>query len=138
MDLYALAGEVRSALAGVTPTLRVYEFGADIVQPPAAALFMYDATLHPHETFGPGGVWLEGPRLFVVVRDPNPRTSSKALAAYLRRTGASSVKAALEGYAWTQADVCTVTQIDVLRPFKIGGADLAGAELHLDFYGTGT
>lgn len=137
MDLYQVATKVGTALAGVTPTLRRYPYGATRVEAPAAVFTLPDS-IDFHQAYGVGASKLTDAAVLVLVRDTNRRESFKTLAGYVAATGAGSVKAALEGYAagatW---DALTVTSVD-FDVVTMAGADYLAALFHLDIFGTGT
>jgi hypothetical protein len=136
VDLYALAGEVNTALAGVTPTLRRYPYGTKKIEAPAA-VFALPSTIDYHQAYGTGSAKLEDAAVLVMVRDLERRQSFRDLAGYVAPTGAGSVKAALEGFAWTTCHVATVTRVD-FDVLTMASADYLTALFHVDFIGAGT
>lgn len=135
MDLYAIAGQVGTALAIPTPSLRVYPYGTLKIEAPAAVFTLPDS-IDYHQAYGTGAAKLTDAAVLVMIRDNERRNSFKTLANYVKPTGATSVKAALEGYAYTACDTVTVTRVD-FDILGMGGADFLTALFHLDIFGTG-
>lgn len=131
-----MAGQVGSALAVPTPALRVYPYGTLKVEPPAA-VFVLPSSIDFHQSYGTGAEKIMDAGALLMVRDHARRASFKALADYCRPTGAGSVKAALEGYAYTACDVVTVTSVE-FDIITMDGAAYLSALFHLDIFGTGT
>lgn len=137
MDLYALAGQMGTALSSVTPALRVYPYGADKIEATGAG-----AVVTMPENYGPAG-YGRGARhvskigVLVCVRAGaagRPRRASlKALYGYCAETGTASVLKAVEDYAYTACVPGTMawtgTTFDVVT---IAGADYLSALLEFD------
>lgn len=136
MDLYTVATQVGAALAPVTPKLRVYPYGTTSIEAPGAVFTLPDS-MDFHQGGGTGAEKISDAAVLVMIRDNNRRNSFKTLSDYVKATGASSVKAALEGYAYTACDTLTVTRVD-FDILGMSGADYLTALFHLDIFGNGS
>jgi hypothetical protein len=136
VDLYAVATEVGTALATVTPKLRLYPYGTAKIEAPAA-VFTLPESIDYHQAYGNGAARITDAAVLVMVRDNVRREAFKSLAGFVRPTGAASIKAALEGYAWTSCDALTVTRVD-FDILGMAGADYLTALFHLDIFGNGS
>jgi hypothetical protein len=101
--------EIETALKTITG-LRVGRWG-DTVRIPGALVTLPES-VKAHGGYGVGFTVIEGLMVLVLAAKPESRTALDALAPYVRETGASSIKAKLESYAWTTMDDVTVTQVD--------------------------
>jgi len=133
-----VATKVGLALATPTPKLRVYPYGTPKIEAPAAVVTLPE-TLNLHETYGQGVTSFRDLAVLVMVRDLVRREAFKTLANYVKPTGATSVKAALESYvpaaqAW---DSLTVTSVD-FDVVTMDGAPFLTALFHLDIIGNAT
>jgi hypothetical protein len=135
VDLFNVATQVGLALAIPTPTLRVYPYGTVKIEAPAAVFTLPDS-IDYHQAYGTGAARITDAAVLVMIRDSQRRASFKTLADYVKPSGATSVKAALEGYAYTACDVVTVTRVD-FDVIGMSGADYLTALFHLDIFGTG-
>jgi hypothetical protein len=135
VDLYSVATQIGAALATVTPALRVYPYGTVKIEAPAAVFALPDS-LDYHQSYGTGAEKISDAAVLVMLRDHTRRTSFKTLSDYVKPTGSTSVKAALETYAYTTCDNVTVTRVD-FDIIGMGGADYLSALFHLDIFGTG-
>lgn len=135
MDLYAVTTALGVQLRTITG-LRVYEYGTNDVQPPAAIVSLPDLSIDYHQAYGAGMGKLSDVVVIVLVRDNNRRSAFKDLSYYVKPTGTKSVKAALENGTYSAMDVVTVTRVD-FDSITWNGADYLAAEFHLDITGTG-
>lgn len=133
MDLNAVMDELGEELDTIAG-LRVYDFPSDHITPPAAVLAWPDEITYD-ETYGRGMDRLTLP-VVVLVGKASDRASRDTLAAYADGSGASSVKAVLEGGTYTSCDSVRVmrAEFDVVR---IAGVDYAAAVFDLDVAGQG-
>jgi hypothetical protein len=135
MDLYQLATEVGTALAAVTPALRVYPFGAAKIEAPAVVVTMPDE--YKPAGYGRGARHVSGLGVLVCVRATAAgrpyRASIKQLYGYLAETGTTSIVKAVEDYTYTACVPGTMawsrTSFDVI---SIAGADYLSALLEFD------
>lgn len=135
MNLDGVVSDLRAAL-GTIPALRVAEWGASSINTPAGLVL-------PPERIQYGTTYGDGcdryPDLWVMVLVANP-TSWRAfteLAPYCAGIGASSVRAAIEGFAYTACDPQTVKvtegEFDVV---KYAGVPYLAGIFHVDITGT--
>lgn len=103
MDLFALATQMGTALGAVTPTLRVYPYGTDKIEAPAAVVTLPDE--YGPAGYGRGARHVTGISVLVCVRSTaagRPRRASMAqLYGYTAETGTTSIVKAIEDYAYT-------------------------------------
>lgn len=129
-----MSGEIRTALAGITG-LRVPPWGVEAVQPPAALVTLPER-VDFDETYGRGKDRYPDLQVVILVGMAEERASLKKLAGYIAGSGAASVKAVLEAYAWTTCDSVRVVFCDFPRATYAGTPYLAAA-FHLDIIGRG-
>jgi hypothetical protein len=134
VDLYAVSEELRTAL-GTIAGLRTPPWGVEAVQAPAALVTLPER-VDFDETYGRGKDRYPDLEVVILVGAPEQRASIKALAAYVAGSGAKSVKAVLEAYAWTTCDSVRVVFADFPRATYAGTPYLAAA-FHLDIIGRG-
>lgn len=134
MNLDQVAGEIGTALGSIDG-LTVPEWGVRRVVPPFALISLperidYDAT------YGRGSDRIEDWTVLVLLARPEDPGTRTAIAEYADGSGAKSVKAAIEGYAYAACDSVTVTsaEFDVV---KYDGVDYLAAMFHLDITGRG-
>lgn len=133
MDLAAVMDQVGDALDTIDG-LRVFRYPPDSLTPPAAVVD-YPEDLTFDETYGRGQDRLTVPVILYVGRWTD-RSSRDHLAAYCAGSGAESVKAAVEAFAYTECDTVRVTQAE-FEPHTIGGVQYVAAIFELDVAGTG-
>ena len=135
MNLDDVIGELRAALDTIDG-LRVAEWGAAKVSAPAAVVLPPER-IEYGTTYGAGcdrypDVWV-----MVLVDDPTNWRAFKELAPYCAGSGSSSVRAVVEGYAYTACDPQTVKvtegEFDVV---KYAGIPYLAAIFHIDITGT--
>lgn len=133
MILGTVMDEVGTAL-GTISGLRVYDFPADQISPPAAVLAYPDQVTYDG-TYGRGMDRLTIPVL-VMVGKVEDRTARDNLVPYADGSGSKSIKAAVEAGTYTACDTVRVTQVtfDVVT---VGGVDYAAALFDLDITGPG-
>lgn len=132
MDLEAVMGELELAL-GTVSSLRVLTIG-DKVTPPAAFI-TYPPGIDFDATYGRGSDTMEL-QAVVVVGKTVARETRKALAAYCIGAGTDSVKAALEAYAYTTAEVVHVPHVD-FDVQAVAGVDFMAAIFTIQITGQG-
>jgi len=110
VDLAAVMDEMGTALETIDG-LRVFPYSADRITPPAAIVAWPDE-IDYDQTMSRGSDSLVLP-VWVVVGKVDARSARDALAAYLAGSGASSVKAALDGGTYTACDSVRVAKAHV-------------------------
>lgn len=130
LDLNGLMDALGVALATI-PGLRVQDYPASSISPPAAvvglpSILEYDATM------GRGFDHVVVP-VTLLVGMASDRSARDALSAYLAGTGASSVKAALDGKLSGAVSSARVmgASVDVIT---LAGNDYLGATFDVDIY----
>lgn len=113
--------------------LRVVTVGDKVVPP--AAFITYPPGIDFDGTYGRGTDAIELQAVVVVGRTV-ARETRRALAAYCAGSGSSSVKAALESYAYTEADVVDVPHAD-FDVWPIAGVDYMAAIFEVKITGQG-
>lgn len=134
MILADLMDEVGTALEAIDG-LRVYPYYIDRVAPPAAVVGWPDP-LTFDASFGRGSDRLTLP-IYVVVGKVDARSARDQLSAYLAGSGVTSVKAAVDGGTYTEADSVTVREARV-EVLTIASVDYLAAVFDVDCYGTGS
>lgn len=135
MNLTDVVGELRAAV-GTIAGLRVPAWGEQSITPPAA-LVLPPNRIEFGTTYGDTcdrypDVWV-----LVLVPDPDDWRAYAQLAPYCDGSGASSVRAAIEGYAYTACDPQTVKVADAeFDVVKYAGIPYLAAVFHVDLTGT--
>lgn len=133
LDLNAVMDAIGARLVGVTG-LRVYDYGADLASPPAAIVSL-PKTVEYDVVAGRGADRIVIP-ITVLVGRISDRAARDQLGAYLAGTGASSIKAAIEGSdsnlgGAAQTVRVTEATVDVVT---INAVDYLGASFDLEVY----
>lgn len=134
MDVQAVVEEIGETLGGIDG-LRVYDFPADSVTPPAAIVVLPDEVIYD-ETYGRGMDRMTVPVLLVAGRQSD-RAAAKKIAGYMSGAGSTSVKAVINAVpAWTAMDTVRVmrSEFDVAT---VGGVDYFAALFDFDITGSG-
>lgn len=133
MDINAVMDQIGTQLDTISG-LRVYDYLADSVAPPAAIVY-FPQELEFDQTYGRGMDRLTLPILVVVGR-VSDRASRDKLVAYANGSGSSSIKAVVESGTYTAFHTVRVTMVefDIAR---INEVDYAGALFMLDIAGQG-
>lgn len=134
VDLNAVMDAIGTRLVGVTG-LRVYDYAADAVSPPAAIVALPE-TVEYDVTAGRGADRVVIP-VTVLVGKVSDRSARDQLAQYVSGTGAQSIKTAIEG--GTDANLggvahtvrITEARIDVVT---IGAIEYLGASFDVEVY----
>lgn len=132
MELLAFNAEMKTTLDGIAG-LRAYSWENDAASPPAAVLpaperIVYRTTYRGYQTF-------ERYPIVLFVARLQARTALTDLGPYVAATGASSIRAVVEGHAWVNADTVVVEDCDI-TPVTMAGIDYLGAVFHLTVTGT--
>jgi hypothetical protein len=135
MDLEAVSTEIRTALGTITG-LRTPPWGVEQVQAPAAIVALPERVSFD-ETYGRGKDMYPDLPVVVLVGAPEDRASRKSLAAYAAGSGAKSVKAVLEAYAWTTCDNVTVESCEFNAGATFNAVPYLAAIFHLKIIGRG-
>jgi hypothetical protein len=136
MDLTDVIDDIRGALDTITG-LRVPEWGVQKISPPAA-LIMPPERIDYDETYGRGKDRYPDIEVMVMVANPTTWRAFQELAPYLDGSGAKSVKAAIEAYAYTACDPQSVrvawAEVDVVA---YAGTPYLAAIFHTELIGNG-
>lgn len=135
MDLEDVSEEIRTALDTITD-LRVPPWGVERIPSPAAVVALPER-INFDETYGRGKDAYEDLAVVVLVAQPESRASRKTIAAYADGSGAKSVKAVLEGYAWTACESVHVAWCEFDASATYAGTPYLAAIFHLDIIGKG-
>lgn len=127
-------GEVAAA-ADTISGLRVYAWGARSVTAPAAMVTLPEEIIYD-STYGRGLDDIRDLILIVLVGQADARMATKNLAAYAAGAGAKSIKAAVDGYAYTEADSVTVTRC-TFETVTLAKTDYLAALFHINITGPG-
>lgn len=134
MNLADVMDELGAALDTIDG-LRVTAWPADRIQVPAA-IVGYPISGTFDVTMGRGVDQLEIP-VAVVVSRVSARAARDALAPYCDGSGASSVKAALQGATYTAASSVRVRGVE-FDPFDYNAVQYLAATFAVDVYGSGS
>ena len=115
--------------------LRVYDFPADHITPPAA-VFAYPYGGDFDLTAGRGSDTITLP-VWVIEGRMNDRASRDNLAPYADGAGAKSVKAVIEAGTYTAFDVVRVAGWET-DPYRAAGIDYAATRFDLEIAGDGS
>lgn len=132
MNLLTVITEIEAALDTITP-LHVLVVGEKLAPP--AAYVAWPGSIEFDKTYGRGSDAIELQAVLVVGRTVD-RAIRKDLAAYCAGSGASSVKAAVDGYAYTEADSVTVTGVE-FDVVENAGIDYIAALFSISVLGSG-
>ena len=133
-----MTGQLRAALSTI-PGLRVPAWGITAIQAPAGIVALPDRLLFDQTYHGGaarGTDTFKDVPIVVLVGAPTERSSILAVAKYVAGSGPQSVKAALEGYAYTACDFVHVEFAEFDVP-KYAGIDYLAATFHTDIVGNG-
>lgn len=133
MQIDTVMDQLGEAL-GTIEGLRVFPYWADKVVPPAAIVGFPDSITFD-ETMRRGGDRAEFPVIVVVARRDG-RSSRGRMAGYVAGSGASSVKAAIEGHAPSGYHSARVSRAE-LGVASIAGVEHLSATFSVDIIGTG-
>jgi hypothetical protein len=136
MDLNDVVGEIRAALDTIAG-LRVPEWGVQSITPPAA-LVLPPERIDFDDTYGRGKDRYPDMEAVVLVANPTTWRAMEMLAPYADGSGAQSVKAAIEGYAFTACDPESVRVAYVeFEVATYAGTPYLAAIFHIELTGTG-
>lgn len=133
MDVGAVMTEIETPLK--TIGLRTAVWGVKTISPPAAIITLPDA-VDFHGGYGVGSTRIRDLMVVVLVGRADARSALKTLMPYCAETGTKSVKASLEGYAFTTFDVITVESVE-FDTVTYGDVPYLAAMFHTDIVGKG-
>jgi hypothetical protein len=134
MDTGAVIAEVETALRTITG-LRVTPWGVKNVHVPAAMVTLPES-VDFHQTYGVGSTRMKDLIVLVLASRADARSAVTTLAPYVAELGAKSIKAKLEGYAWTTLEVMTVLSVE-FDAVEFAGNPYLAAMFHTDIAGRG-
>jgi hypothetical protein len=134
MDLNAVMNQIGTRLDTIAG-LRVHDYQADTITPPAAMIVMPDE-IEFDKTYGRGMDKIMLPML-VVVGKASDRAARDNLAAYASGSGSVSIKAVVEGGTYTAFDVVRVARAE-FDTVRIAGNDYLAALFDLEIFGSGS
>lgn len=125
-----------AAAADTITGLRTFGYPPDSTPPVPSFIVSYPDTIEFDRTYGRGSDAMTVPTVLLVGR-VNDRAARTNLAKYLAGAGAQSVKAALQGHAYTSCDSVHVRRVavDVVR---MGTVDYLAATFTNEIYGPGS
>lgn len=132
MDLDLLMTEIGTALDTITG-LRIAKVGEKPIPP--AAYVAYPSEIVYDATYGRGSDTM-ALEVVVVVGKTVDRTARKHIAAYCNGSGSASIKATLDGYAWTKCDSLRVSKVE-FDVVSIAAVDHMAAIFSIDITGSG-
>jgi hypothetical protein len=134
MNLTDVMDEVAAAVDEITG-LRMFAYPPGSLVAPAGAV-SYPDSIDYDQTYGRGVDRISALPVIVVVGKATERAARNSVSAYTAGGGDRSVKAHLEGRAWTSCDDVSVTtaRFDV---YTIAGVDYLAALFSLDIIGPG-
>ena len=133
IDLGAVMDAIGTRLVGVTG-LRVYDYAADAASPPAAIVAL-PTTVEYDAVMGRGADRVVIP-VTVLVGKVSERAARDKLAAYVSGTGASSIKAAVEGSDATLGGAAQTVRVAEARidVVTIGAVEYLGASFDVEVF----
>lgn len=131
MNLAAVMDEIGDALDTIAG-LRVFAYSADRITPPAAVVGWPDPLTYD-QAFARGADRIDLP-IYLMVGRVDARSARDDLAAYLDGTGASSVKAVVDGATYTACDSVRVASATV-EAITVADIEYLGAVFTVDIIG---
>ena len=135
MNVDEVAAELGAALDTI-PDLNVPEWGVQRVSPPFAVVPLPERVDYD-DTYQRGTDRIEDWPVMVLVPHPTKPEARRAIAPYADGSGAQSVKAAVEAYAFT---ACTTPRVEwsEFDVVSFAGTDYLAAIFHLNIKGPGS
>jgi hypothetical protein len=130
VDVMAQLGDALDTIEG----LRVYRYPPDSIAAPAG-IVAYPESINFAAAYQRGMDRITIP-VVIVVGAASDRASARQLAEFASGSGARSVKAVIDGHAYTAADSVTVTSADV-DVFAMGDIPYIAATFEVDVVGPG-
>ena len=134
MKIKDVIAELRAAL-GTVAGLRVPEFGVSQIQTPAAVV-AFPQRVEYDKSYKRGMDMLPDVPIVVLVGRASDRSAHAKITAYADGAGASSVKAALEAYAYTKIFTLVVTWAE-FEEVEYAGTPYQGIIFHCEITGNG-
>jgi hypothetical protein len=133
LDLTAVMDALGARLVGVTG-LRVYDYAADNAAPPAAIVSL-PRSVEYDSTAGRGVDRIVIP-VTILVGKVSERAARDKLGAYIAGSGASSIKAAVEGSGGDLGGVAQTVRVmeATVDVVTIGAVDYLGASFDVEVY----
>lgn len=136
MNLDDVAEELRAALKTIDG-LRVPPWGVESVSPPAALVGL-PVQINFDETYVRGSDRYPDVEIYVLAGKPDDRSSRRVIAPFVAGSGSSSVKQAIESYAYTSCDAESVRVTSCeFEAVKFAGVPYLAAIFHVDLTGDG-
>jgi hypothetical protein len=135
MDLNAVSDEIRTALGTITG-LRAPAWGVKRVEAPAALVALPERIVFD-ETYGRGKDHYPDVSVVLLIGSAEERAAIKNMAPFVAGSGAKSIKAALEAYAWTTLESLTVEWCEFEPSMTFAGTPYLAAIFHLKIIGKG-
>lgn len=141
MDINAVKTGLATQAGTVTPALNAFGFVPDSIIPPC--FFTGEVDIEYDKAFNRGLDELMV-TCYILVGYSFSEPAQKLLDGYLKGSGPSSLKAAIEGtpgIPQTLGGACDdlhVVRVQAYRPYQLGGSDYVGAELIVRVIGSGT
>lgn len=134
MNLATVMDELGDALDTITG-LRVYRYPPKAVRPPVGIVAFPD-DIDYNTSYKRGMDRLSIP-IIIIVGDAYARASAAELIDYMAGSGAESIKAVIDGYAYTEADSVTVMTAST-EIVTVAGHEYISAAFDVDVVGSGT
>lgn len=115
--------------------LNVYAFPAEHVSPPAAVIG-YPESYEFDQTYGRGSDRMTIP-VFIIVGLTDQKAARNTLGAYVDGSGASSIKANLEGGSYTSFSSLRVQSVE-FQTISVAGQEFLAAVFSVDVFGSGS
>lgn len=142
MDLFAVMAEVATALKtlpgpGGTETLagRVFDWQVGKINSPGVIVGLPDS-IDFDQTYGRGQDKFSDLVVMLLLGKGDQRSAQKFMGPYVAGAGASSVKAKLDGYAWTTCHRAVVNRVEFLD-VEYAAVPYLAASFHTDIWGSG-
>lgn len=135
MNLSTVMQEIGTVLDGVTG-LRVTAHPPGSVTPPAGVVG-YPDRISYDQTYGRGLDVIEGLTVLLLAGRVTARSARDAVGGWTAGSGPTSVKAALEGHAWTSCDDVHVVAAE-FDTLTVAGVDYVAAMFELRIAGSGS
>lgn len=136
MDLFAVMAETAVALRTLPGPPRVFEWDRGAVSGNSMVVALPDEIVFDL-TYGRGQDKFSDMIIMLLIPRGDERSARKVMGPFVAGSGASSVKAKLDGYTWTTCHRQIVTRCSFDEVQDRGGVSYLAAMFHTDVYGTG-
>lgn len=133
MNIFDITQEIAEALTDI-PGLRVSSFPPPIIQPPCA-IVSFPESLDYNRTYGDFGADESVVPVLVVVSKVSDRAAAKTIELYADRKGDYSIKAAIERFNYTKADIVHVSRV-TFDMYTVNEIDYLAATFLVDVVAT--